>query len=170
MTEILCRLAQGAQGTWFFGSMDFIINSGFLSTQTWQQQTWRRTLSVTHRMIRRPDHSPWIDVEQGTSSSRAIRRVTRSVFKASLFVRLHVMGNSAMITHRNERTTPDNVWDGYNPELRIWPRQIQHLGPYLCCALPPRAGLSWAIIPQRFHQGTLAGHHVPSVSANIDIK
>ena len=49
-------------------------------------------------MIRRPDHSPRIDVEQGTSSSRAIQSVARSVFKASLFVCLHVMWNSPMVT------------------------------------------------------------------------
>jgi hypothetical protein len=68
-----------------------------------QQSRERMTLRGTHRMIRRPDHSPWIDVEQGTSSSRAIRRVARSVFKASLLVCLHVMGNRPMITSGNKR-------------------------------------------------------------------
>ena len=126
---------------------EFKARSSF-STEAFlpRQQQQRMTLCVQHRMIRRPDHSPRIDVEQGTPRSRAIRRVARSVFKASLFVCLHVMGNSPMITRRNKRQTPENVCDGYNPQLWIWPWQIQHLGLYLCCALPPREGLSWAVI------------------------
>ena len=60
--------------------------------------------------------------------------------------------------------------DGDNPKHWFWLRQINYPGPNLRSALPPRTRLTRAVIPECFHQSTLARHDTSCISSDVDVE
>ena len=76
---------------------------------------------------------------------------------------MHDSGNGAVIPCRNERQLAQDVRQGNNIHDRLGRREVQHLGPDLRGAGPPRFGLSGAVVEEGLDQGTLALHQATCV-------
>jgi hypothetical protein len=108
------------------------------------------------RVVRGLHHGPRVDVVQGAARAGFAMTVAHAPREAQVLVAVHAWGNGAVISSRNKRQLAQDVRQGNNIHDRLGRREIQHLGPNVSGAGPPRFGLSGAVIEEGLDQGTLA--------------
>ena len=106
-------------------------------------------------------------MEEPAASARLVCLVTRAIFKARLLPCTHFVRDCSCLAGWDQgQATQDAGYRHYPDHLaRLW--QIQHLGSYLGCTLPPWLGFTWAVVPQCFDHCTSACHQGAVVAAHM---
>ena len=95
---------------------------------------WRLLTRRLEWLVRGPDHSPWVDVEQQTSRPRASRCITGAFRETRLMPQVHWVGYGSSFTNWQERQAAKNATRGHDPDTRHRSRQVHLLCPnvWLC--------------------------------------
>ena len=92
-------------------------------------------------MVRRPYHSPRIDVEELAPTARPVRGITHSSGVMRTLQMVPFMGDGSVLAVGGQRQAAQNVLDRYNVNDRLRLRLIKQLGARVG-DLPPPVRLS----------------------------
>ncbi len=116
-------------------------------------------------VVRGLHHGPRVDVVQGVARAGFTMTVAHAPPEGCFREWYRNLRAS-----RNKRQLAQDVRQGNNIHDRLGRREIQHLGPDLSGAGPPRFGLSWAVIEEGLDQGTLALQQATCVCPDLHLE
>ena len=92
------------------------------------------------------------------ASARLISLVTLTILEACPLPSCHAVRDCACLASWNQGQASQDAGDRHYPDHLAWLWEIQHLGSYLGCTLPPLLGFALAVVPECFDHCTRACH------------